>query len=96
MNSQADEPQKQATSIRTMGIGIVLGFPMGLALGIAFGNIAIGIPVGIAIGLGLGSAFEKSKRPLTEREKRNRLFVQIFGILLFVAGVVLIFSYFLR
>ena len=83
-----------------MGIGICIGVGIGTALGTALENIGMGIAIGVAIGAGIGASLEQKNknniRPLTEFEKRARIWGVGIGLItlllmaLILAAVLLI------
>jgi ABC-type Fe3+ transport system permease subunit len=87
-----------------LGIGIALGVGVAVPIGIAMDNLGLGLALGpgfgLAIGVAIGSSLEQRHRdeirPLTDRERRSRVYatialagVALLGLLALVAGLVI-------
>jgi hypothetical protein len=76
-----------------LGIGIALGVGVAVPIGIATGNLGLGLAlgpgIGLAIGVAIGSGLEQRHRdeirPLSDRERRSRVYATIA-----LAGVALL------
>ena len=94
--------QRQYPQGHWMGVGIsigsVIGMGLGLPIGLAMDKIAIGVAlgpgIGVALGAAIGSALEQKHkdeiRPLTDAERKTRLWGVFLGLVIMSLGVLVL------